>query len=55
MTQPQSRGLFGKTRAPLVGMPAPISGYGGGTWNMDGTLATPVDAGMFEPTGPMAR
>jgi hypothetical protein len=27
-------------------MPGPISGYGGGTFNMDGTQATPVNQGM---------
>ena len=48
------RGLFGKTRVPLDGLPGPNPGYGGGTWNIDGTQATPVGGGMFEPSGPMA-
>lgn len=40
-------GLFGSMKLPP--MPGPISGYGGGTFNMDGTQATPV--GGFMPTG----
>lgn len=39
----KKRGLFG-----AIPMPGVISGYGGGTWNMDGTQATPVDRGGFE-------
>lgn len=37
------KGLFG-----AIPMPGVIGGYGGGTWNMDGTQATPVDRGGFE-------
>lgn len=37
------KGLFG-----AIPMPGIISGYGGGTWNMDGTQATPADRGGFE-------
>lgn len=49
----QTKGLFGKSGrffpAPEEGeaqprMPGPISGFGGGTFNMDGSQATPVDA-----------
>lgn len=40
-------GLFGNSRLPP--MLGPISGYGGGTFNMDGTQATPV--GGFSPAG----
>ena len=29
------------------GLPGPTSGYGGGTWNMDGSQATPVDYGAY--------
>ena len=36
-------------------LPGPIGGYGGGTWNVDGSAATPVngmaDAPMFQPMG----
>lgn len=32
------RGLFGGQMT----LPGPIGGYGGGTWNVDGTQATPV-------------
>ena len=42
-------------RAAANAMPGQISGYGGGTWNADGSVATPVnrmgDAPMFQPTG----
>lgn len=41
-------GLFGRMKLPP--MPGPISGYGGGTWNMDGTQATPIDMQPFIPT-----
>jgi len=41
-------GLFGGMKIPP--MPGPISGYGGGTFNMDGTQATPVDMQPFIPT-----
>lgn len=42
-------GLFGGFKLPPL--PGPISGYGGGTFNMDGTQATPVDTQPFIPTG----
>ena len=42
-------------RAAANAMPGQISGYGGGTWNADGSVATPVnrmgDAPMFQPSG----
>ena len=38
-----------------IALPGVVSGYGGGTWNADGSVATPVarlgDAPMFQPTG----
>ena len=44
-------GLDGQQMA----LPGVVSGYGGGTWNADGSVATPVnrmgDAPMFQPTG----
>lgn len=42
-------GLFGGMKLPP--MPGPISGYGGGTFNMDGAQVTPVDTQPFIPTG----
>lgn len=41
-------GLFGTFKQPM--MPGLISGYGGGTFNMDGTQATPVMSPII-PTG----
>ena len=38
-----------------IALPGIVSGYGGGTWNADGSVATPVnrmgDAPMFQPSG----
>lgn len=34
----------GMDASGMPGLPGPISGYGGGTFNMDGTMATPVSA-----------
>jgi hypothetical protein len=31
------------------GLPGPISGYGGGTWNVDGSAATPDQSGNMRP------
>ena len=42
-------GLFGGMKLPA--MPGVISGYGGGTWNMDGTQATPMDRVDGVPMG----
>ena len=36
-------GLFGRSRA--MALPGPISGFGGGTWNADGSPATPDQNG----------
>jgi len=40
--------LFGTKRAPdlAAGLPGVISGYGGGTWNPDGSVATPSSYGL---------
>lgn len=54
---PRSRGPARVYRGPedMPPLPGPISGYGGGTWNIDGTQATPVDRlgegieGMMQP------
>lgn len=40
---PQVSPLFG------IPLPGPISGYGGGTWNVDGTPATPDRDGQMRP------
>ena len=53
MTQTQPDGLFGKLRAPMNRLPGPIAGSGGGLWNMGANQATPVDGGIFQPSGPM--
>lgn len=34
----------GMDASGMPGLPGPISGYGGGTFNMDGTMATPVQS-----------
>lgn len=60
--------MFGtvKPRLPMPALPGPISGYGGGTFNMDGTVATeaatpaarlPANFGLFgsRPKLPAAR
>lgn len=53
LMQDRPRGLFGggRGRKPVFGfgeelppMPGPISGFGGGTWNIDGSVATLPDA-----------
>lgn len=46
-------GMFGNRNALKTPMPGVISGYGGGTFNMDGTPATPVDMELPAiPPGP---
>lgn len=45
---PKRRGLFGNGQTTL---PGPISGYGGGTWNVDGTQATPVQRHNYAQDG----
>lgn len=43
------KSMFGAGVTPdLPPMPGVISGYGGGTFNMDGTQATPVNRGGFD-------
>lgn len=46
---PKRRGLFGG------GLPGPIGGYGGGTWNVDGTQATPVERHGYAQDGEAPR
>lgn len=40
--------------APQNGMPGIITGYGGGTFNLDGSVATPAAPGSTEPASPSA-
>jgi len=43
-------GAYGASPNPAMPpMPGMISGYGGGTFNMDGTQVTPVDRGVMSP------
>lgn len=50
----QPRGLFG--RKPMFpGMPGPISGFGGGTFNTDGSQATPVNGYPSDVMQPEAQ
>lgn len=52
-------GLFGRgmrsnpTPSALPPMPGVISGYGGGTFNADGSQATPVDPVQADPRAPL--
>src|SRR5690348_13872774 len=50
MMQPRPGGLFGKGRVPML--PGPIIGFGGGSWNVDGSVATLPDGSA--PSGQSA-
>lgn len=62
----KARGVFGSRALPPVGagtasntlpglptLPGPVSGYGGGTFDLDGRQVTPVDTTVMDAPAPM--